>query len=276
MSAPTKVIGRLRSRPTTAAAKPFRARRVSWVDVNPVCPTSGAMRTPASAASMKPSTQPICDIRYGLAPASATSSGSSTTARMATPSRARRRKTPSATPDHRRHDHDHDLLVLERDAVGPEQADRQHRSVRLREVGRHGADDVGAAPEDGGHAEQNHQEAERHHERPFHRRAVDAAEEHELDHEGEERRLDEDDERDGEQERPVLVLPQLPVRERGHHAHRALGEIEDAGGVVGHDQADGQEAVDGTEHDAEDREGEEVLTPFTSSPPENPDRDRGP
>ncbi len=98
MRAPTKVIGRLRNRPTTAAAKPLRASSVSWVDVNPVCPTSGAMRTPARAASMKPNTQPICDIRYGLAPASATRSGSSTTARMATPSRARRRKMPSATP----------------------------------------------------------------------------------------------------------------------------------------------------------------------------------
>ena len=56
------------------------------------------MSTPASAASMNPSIQPVCDIRWGLAPARATSSGSSTTARMATPSRARRRKTPSATP----------------------------------------------------------------------------------------------------------------------------------------------------------------------------------
>ena len=178
--------------------------------------------------------------------------------------------------DHRRDDHDHDLLVLEGDAVGPEQADRQHRPVRLGEVGRDGADDVGAAPEDGGHAEQNHQEAERHHERPFDRGAVDAAEEHELDDEGQERRLDEDDEHDGEQERPVLVLPQLPVREGGHHAHRALGEVEDAGRVVGHDQADGQEAVDRAEDDAEDREGEEDAHVFTSCPPAKPQPRRGP
>ena len=98
MSAPTNVMGRLRRRPTTAAAKPFSARSVSWVDVKPVCPMSGAMSTPARAASMKPSTQPICDNRYGLAPASATRSGSSTTARMATPRRARRRNNPSPTP----------------------------------------------------------------------------------------------------------------------------------------------------------------------------------
>ena len=61
----------------------------------------------------------------------------------------------------------------------------------------------GTAPEDGGHAEQDHQQAERHHERPLDRGAVDAAEEHELDHDGQQRRLDEDDERDGEQEGPV-------------------------------------------------------------------------
>ena len=61
--APTKVMGRLRRRPTTAAANPFRASSVSWTDVNPVCPTSGAMSTPARATSMKPSTHPICDSR---------------------------------------------------------------------------------------------------------------------------------------------------------------------------------------------------------------------
>ena len=57
------------------------------------------MSTPASAAKMKPRAQPICEIRYGLAPDMATNSGSSTTARMATPSRKVRKKIrkPTAT-----------------------------------------------------------------------------------------------------------------------------------------------------------------------------------
>ena len=63
MRAPTNVMGRLRSRPTTAAAKPLRASSVSWSDVSPVWPTSGAISTPAIAASMKPRAQPICDMR---------------------------------------------------------------------------------------------------------------------------------------------------------------------------------------------------------------------
>ena len=167
-------------------------------------------------------------------------------------------------------DHDHDLLVLQRDTVGPEQMDRQDRAVRLGEVGRHGADDVGAAPENGGDAQQYHQEAERHHERPLHGGTVDAPEEHELDDECEEWCLHEDDEHDGEQEGPVLVLPQLPIRERRDHAHGALGEVEDASRVVGHDEADGQEAVDRTEDDAEDSEREEDAHRFTSSPLRNP------
>ena len=163
-----------------------------------------------------------------------------------------------------RHRDDQDLLVLERHPIGPEEVHRRHRAVGRREVGRHRADDVWAAPEDGGDAEQDHQQAERHHERPFHRRAVDAPHQHEFDDDGEQRRLDEEDERDGEEERPVPVLPELPVREGRHHPHRPLGEVEDAGGLVGHHQAGGQDAVDGTGHDPENREGEEdahSLTP---------------
>ena len=55
----------------------------------------------------------------------------------------------------------------------------------------------------------------------------------------------------------MLVLPQLPIGEGGDHADRALGEVEDARGVVRHHQADGQEAVDRAEDDAEDGEREE-------------------
>ena len=104
---------------------------------------------------------------------------------------------------------------------------------------------------------------------------MDAPEEHELDDEPQNRRFDEDDECNGEQERPVLVLPQLPVGEGGHHPHGTLGEVEDARGVVGHDQADGQDAVDRPEDDAEDGEREERAHRPTSSPLESPDREPG-
>ena len=66
--------------------------------------------------------------------------------------------------DQDRHDDEHDLLVLDGDAVAPEEVHREHGAVGLGEVVRHRADDVGAAPEDGGHAEQDHQQPERHHE----------------------------------------------------------------------------------------------------------------
>ena len=202
--------------------------------------------------------------------------GSSTTARMATPRRTRRRKRPSPTRDHGRHDDEHDLLVLDGDAVAPEEVHREHGAVGLGEVARDGADDVGAAPEDGGHAEQDHQQAERHHQGALDGGAVDAPEEHELDHDGQQRRLDEDDDHDGQQEGPVPVLPQLPVREGGHHPDRTLGEVEDARRVVGDDQARGQDAVDGAEDDAEDGEREEDAHVNVSScrhvPPDAPPR----
>ena len=68
---------------------------------SPVVLKVGANSTPASAAMMKPRAHPICEMRNGLAPDMATSSGSSTTARMATPVRVRlknkRRNRAAAT-----------------------------------------------------------------------------------------------------------------------------------------------------------------------------------
>ena len=238
-------MGRLRSRPTTAAAKPLRASRVSWVDVRPVCPTSGAISTPASAASMKPSAQPICAMRWGLAPAMATSSGSSTTARSATPRRKRRRKTPSRTATTAATTTIMICWSWIVTPLAPKRCTDSDGAVGGGEVGRHGADDIRAAPEDRGHAEQDHEQSKRHHQRSLDRGAVDAPEQHELHCDGQERRLDEHDDRNGEEERPVPVLPQLPVREGRHHPHRALGEVEDARRVVGDHQARGQDAVDG-------------------------------
>ena len=166
-----------------------------------------------------------------------------------------------------RHHDDHDLLVLDRHSVGAEEVHRRHGAVGGGEVGRHGADDVRAAPEDGGDAEQDHQQSERHHERSFDRGSVDAPKQHELHRDGEQRRLDEDDGRDGEEEGPVPVLPELPVGEGRDHPHRALGEVEDPRRLVGHHQARGQDAVDGTRHDPEDGEGEEDAHGLTPCPP---------
>ena len=59
--------------------------------------TSGASSTPARAASEEPSAQESCETRSGLVPASAASSGSSTTARIAIPSRVLLKNSRSAT-----------------------------------------------------------------------------------------------------------------------------------------------------------------------------------
>ena len=65
--------------------------------LSPVEATVGAMRQPARAAKKKPNIHPIWATRWGLAPARATRSGSSTTARMATPTRNHRKKYRVAT-----------------------------------------------------------------------------------------------------------------------------------------------------------------------------------
>ena len=52
---------------------------------------------------------------------------------------------------------------------------------------------------------------------------------------------------------------ELPVQERSQHRLRAVGEVEDARGGVGQDQARRRDGVDGAEHQSEDRVGEELL-----------------
>ena len=59
--------------------------RVRATGVN--CGRIGAISTPASAASIEPSTQATLDTRFGSTPFSAPSSRLSTTARIATPIR---------------------------------------------------------------------------------------------------------------------------------------------------------------------------------------------
>ncbi len=84
--AAAKVIEMFLRRPTMAAAYPLTTRRVIASMLSPVV-WVGARSTPASAAIMKPSTQPYWLIRLGDTPDIDNRSGSSTTARSAKPVR---------------------------------------------------------------------------------------------------------------------------------------------------------------------------------------------
>ena len=90
ISAPRYVNGRLRNRPTTAAANAVMIRNVSVVvDMSAV---SGASRMPASAASEQPSAHAKLESTDDRAPPSAARSRLSTTARIAIPMRVRNNK----------------------------------------------------------------------------------------------------------------------------------------------------------------------------------------
>ena len=89
--APTKVRGRLLSRPNMAAAKASITSSVRALALMAV-PWMGVMRMPASAARKEPPAQERVARRSGRPPLSWSRSGSSTTARMATPERVRRKR----------------------------------------------------------------------------------------------------------------------------------------------------------------------------------------
>ncbi len=55
------------------------------------------------------------------------------------------------------------------------------------------------------------------------------------------------------------VDPQLPVHERHEHADGALGEVEDARGRVGDDDAGGRDRVDRAERDADDERRDDAV-----------------
>ena len=88
--APTKVRGRLLSRPNMAAAKASMTSRVRALALMAE-PWIGVMRMPARAARKAPPAQEMVARRSGRPPLSWSRSGSSTTARMATPERVRRK-----------------------------------------------------------------------------------------------------------------------------------------------------------------------------------------
>ncbi len=89
--APMKVRGRLLSRPNMAAAKASITSRVRALALMAV-PWMGVMRMPARAARKAPPAHEMVARRSGRPPLSCSRSGSSTTARMATPERVRRKR----------------------------------------------------------------------------------------------------------------------------------------------------------------------------------------
>jgi hypothetical protein len=98
ISAPRKVSGRLRNRPTAAAENAVTISRVRvigsrfWM---------GAMRMPAMAARAAPSAHENIETSAGRPPLSWSSDRSSTTARIVTPTRVRLSSTHSATATRR-------------------------------------------------------------------------------------------------------------------------------------------------------------------------------
>jgi hypothetical protein len=84
---PRKVSGMLENAPTAAAPNALTTRKVSRIASTPI---SGATSTPDSAAKVAPITQATRRTAAGFVACMARRSGSSTTARMATPIRANR------------------------------------------------------------------------------------------------------------------------------------------------------------------------------------------
>jgi hypothetical protein len=60
-------------------------------------------------------------------------------------------------------------------------------------------------------------------------------------------------------DRPPELHRELPVGEGGQHAGGPVGEVEDARRRVGHDQATGDDGVDGGRAQADDGEDEELV-----------------
>ena len=55
-----------------------------------------------------------------------------------------------------------------------------------------------------------------------------------------------------------MLDPKFPVRERGDHRHRTVGEVEDARRRVGDDEPAGRDEVDAGEREPEDRVTQEL------------------
>ena len=85
---PANVRGMLLKAPSAAAPNAWTTRNVSTMAFRPM---NGSTSTPESAANVEPMIQDVNRTRVGLVACIATRSGSSTTARMAIPVRAKRK-----------------------------------------------------------------------------------------------------------------------------------------------------------------------------------------
>jgi hypothetical protein len=70
---------------------------------------------------------------------------------------------------------------------------------------------------------------------------------------------DEEDDGEGERDRPAPADGELPVGEGREHPGRAVGEVEDAGRGVRDHQAGADHGVDGGGAEADRREGQELI-----------------
>ena len=105
-----------------------------------------------------------------------------------------------------------------------------------------------------------HQEqAECHHDHRAERRAVERPHEHALHHEREHRSDDEEHDHEGQHRVPTPALPQLPVQVGHHHAHRAVGEVEDPRGLVRDHEATRGHRIDRPRDQPGDDEADELV-----------------
>ena len=256
-SAPTKVAGRLCIRPTTAAAYAETTSRLS-VLTSRLRP--GAMRMAASPASIEPRAQEAAVTRFGLRPFTAHSSGLSTTARIATPSRVRlnRRRRPKAT------------ATAASTVVTWSQVMTRPLIVKLRSPHRPG-EGAQLDPPDG-----QRQPLEREEERQGddqlggHGRALEQApHDEDVEQHADQRRAHAEGGEQREGRRPPPVDPQLPVHEGEEHAHCTVGEVEHARGDVGDDEPRRGDRVDRGDGDAQHQVREERLQAHRAHPPES-------
>ena len=132
--------------------------------------------------------------------------------------------------------------------------------VALEEARRCAGRLVGREQDDGAlvHAEQ---EADRDDQLGHLGHVLEPADDDPLDGGAEQRGDDAEHHEQGDRRRPAPLDPQLPVDEGGQHPEGAVGEVEDARGGVGHDEAAGRDRVDGGRDEPEDRERQELVQP---------------
>ena len=80
-----------------------------------------------------------------------------------------------------------------------------------------------------------------------------------VEHHAQQRSQDDEHGEERQRCRPVPAVAELPVGEGRQHGHGALGEVEDARGRVGQDEARGRDPVDRAGDQPEDGVGEEQV-----------------